>query len=203
MPRHSQSRERLLETASDLIWRQSYYGTSVDMICERCGIKKGSFYHHFPSKQALVIAALDTQWQGFRHFLDEAFSPSRPPIERFRTYLNGTLANQLAHFEQTSFVLGCPLYSLGTEIGTQEPEIRVKIDEHLGTMARYFTTAIRDGMASGEIPSGDPELISRQVLTFCEGSMTLGRITNSLRPIRDMESGVMRLLGSAATAAAA
>ena len=197
MPRHTDSRERLIQTASELVWRQSYYGTSVDAICEHCQIKKGSFYHHFPSKQALVIAALDHQWQGFRHFLDESFSSSLPPIERFRTYLKGTFASQLQHFEQAHFVLGCPLYSLGTEIGTQEPEIRAKIDDHLGTMARYFTTPLRDAIASGDIPACDSELLARQILSFCEGSMSLGRIGNTLRPIQDMESGVMRLLGIA------
>jgi len=62
MPRHTDSKDKLVAVASDLIWKRSYYGTSVDMICETCGIKKGSFYHHFDSKERLMTTALQAKW---------------------------------------------------------------------------------------------------------------------------------------------
>jgi TetR/AcrR family transcriptional repressor of nem operon len=50
MGRTSDAKERLIEAMIELIWTGSYGSTSVDQICERAGVKKGSFYHFFESK---------------------------------------------------------------------------------------------------------------------------------------------------------
>jgi TetR/AcrR family transcriptional repressor of nem operon len=63
MGRTSDARERLIETTLDLVRRDGYGAVTVDAICEAVGVKKGSFYHFFPSKDALVIAALDWHWE--------------------------------------------------------------------------------------------------------------------------------------------
>jgi len=194
MPRHTDSRERLVSIASDLIWKRSYYGTSVDMICETCGIKKGSFYHHFASKEELMATALDAQWEHFRAMLDTCFSVSLAPLERFRRFARANVEAQESCQKSSGTVLGCPLYALGTEIGTQEPLLREKIDKHLAVLAKYFTAALRDGIADGSIPVCDPELTAQQLMSFCEGSLTLARIRNDLAPIRSIEGGIQRFL---------
>lgn len=51
MGRTSNAKERLLEAVIELIWTGSYGSTSVDQICERAGVKKGSFYHFFESRK--------------------------------------------------------------------------------------------------------------------------------------------------------
>jgi len=57
MGRVSDARQRLLDATIDLIWQNSYGAVTVDDICERAGVKKGSFYYFFPSKTDLVVAA--------------------------------------------------------------------------------------------------------------------------------------------------
>jgi TetR/AcrR family transcriptional repressor of nem operon len=194
MPRHTDSKERLVAVASELIWKRSYYGTSVDMICEACGIKKGSFYHHFESKEQLMGTALDAQWGHFKGMLDTCFSVSLSPLERFRSYARASYAAQEACYKASGTVLGCPLYALGTEIGTQEPMLREKIDLHLSVMARYFTAAVRDGVAEGSLKPCDPAQVAEQLMSYCEGALTLARIQNNLGPIRALEDGILRFL---------
>ena len=46
----------------ELIWEQSYGSVSVDVICERAGARKGSFYHFFPSKSDLAAVAIEDHW---------------------------------------------------------------------------------------------------------------------------------------------
>ncbi|MDP9291545.1 MAG: TetR/AcrR family transcriptional regulator, partial [Verrucomicrobiota bacterium] len=62
MPRKSDARARLLDAALSLVWENSYGATSVDAICERAGVRKGSFYYFFRSKSELAVAALDADW---------------------------------------------------------------------------------------------------------------------------------------------
>jgi len=194
MPRHTDSKDKLVAVASDLIWKRSYYGTSVDMICETCGIKKGSFYHHFDSKEQLMTTALQAKWELFRGMLDTCFSVSLSPLDRFRAYARASLAAQEAGFKDSGTVLGCPLYALGSEIGTQEPVLRERIDQHLGILSRYFTAAVRDGVADGSIPPCDAAQVAEQLMSYCEGALTLARIQNNLAPIRALEDGILRFL---------
>src|SRR2546422_4016559 len=86
MGRVSDARERLLKATVELIWQESYGAVTVDAICERAGVRKGSFYHFFKSKDELVLAALDADWESRRPILDRLFSPSKPPLERLRDY---------------------------------------------------------------------------------------------------------------------
>ena len=75
-------REKLLQVAFDLIWKQSYGSVSVDDICERAEVKKGSFYYFFPSKSDLAVAAYEAHWQDSAvPGMTASSSPLVPPLE--------------------------------------------------------------------------------------------------------------------------
>ena len=69
-----ESKLRLLQTAHELIWRQSYGSVGVDQICEHSNVKKGSFCHFFRSKYELTVAAYEYHWEQCRQTLDRIFS---------------------------------------------------------------------------------------------------------------------------------
>ncbi|MEO8425481.1 MAG: TetR/AcrR family transcriptional regulator [Verrucomicrobiota bacterium] len=50
MGRVSNAKERLMKAVQELIWTGSYGSTTIDQICQKAGVKKGSFYHFFDSK---------------------------------------------------------------------------------------------------------------------------------------------------------
>ena len=60
-----ETRNRLLDASLHAIRAQGYAATTIDDICAAAGLTKGSFFHHFASKEALGVAAAD-------------FSPSCP-----------------------------------------------------------------------------------------------------------------------------
>jgi TetR/AcrR family transcriptional regulator, transcriptional repressor for nem operon len=202
MPRHPDSKERLLRTAAELILIRGYSATTVDAICEACEIKKGSFYHHFESKEQLAIAALDADWNGFKEVLNDSFSPTRSPPDRFSTFVAANLRCQRLWYDRHKVVCGCPLFSLGAEIGTHEPKLRDKVAEHLNVIARYFETTIREGHALGVFRAPDAKASAWMLLHYIEGTLTMSRIRNDLQPLDALEAGIQRLLGVQAAAAA-
>jgi TetR/AcrR family transcriptional regulator, transcriptional repressor for nem operon len=203
MPRQVDSRERLLRTAAELIFLNGYTATTVDQICEKCGIKKGSFYHHFSSKEEVALEAIRTDWEHFKGMLDQAFSPTRTPLERLRAFAKMTAESQACLRDRIGRVCGCPLFALGAEIGIHEPVLRKQVDEHLTLMAKYFESTFREGHALGQFSAPDPKSLAWLVLTFCEGCLTLGRIRNDLQPASAIEEGMFRLLGIPQTQTAA
>ena len=82
MGRVSDAKERLMEAVLELIWVGSYGSTTIDQICEKAGVKKGSFYYFFDSKADLAVAAIDADWQQRRPDIDAIFSATVPPLER-------------------------------------------------------------------------------------------------------------------------
>src|SRR5216117_1741885 len=86
MGRVSDAKERLMEAVKELIWTGSYGSTTIDQICDKAGVKKGSFYYFFDSKAELAAVALEQDWQRRRIELDSLFSPTIPPLDRLKRY---------------------------------------------------------------------------------------------------------------------
>lgn len=200
MPRISDAKLRLMEATRTLIWENSYGSTSVDAICLKAGVRKGSFYHFFESKSTLASEALEADWQARRAKLDEMFSPQVPPLDRLRHYFEYVFERQAAAHAQCGCVLGCPILSLGCEVSTQDPVIRKKVQEILGRQLRYFETAIRDAHGEGSINAPNPRTKARSMYALIQGALTHARILDDMEVVRDARLGVYDLLGIPAPA---
>jgi len=198
MPRVSDAKFRLMDAARTLIWENSYGSTSVDAICLKADVRKGSFYHFFESKSTLAAEALETDWQAKRALLDQMFSPQVRPLERVRNYLDYVFERQSAAYAKCGCVLGCPLLSLGCEVSTQDPVIRTKVQEILGRQIKYFETAIRDAHGEGSIFAPDARVKARSLYALLQGALTQARVMDDLEIIRDARLGIFDLLGIAA-----
>ncbi len=195
MPRTTDTRERLLSAALELLWDESLSAASVDAICEKAGVKKGSFYHFFETKADLVAAALDDRFQHVRREFDRAFSPSLAPLERLRNCVTLMQELQVEKRKQWGRVVGCPFASVGSSCSKEDRVISEKVQELLATQLKYLETAIRDGQADGSIPVKDARGAAEAVHDYMEGVLTAARIQNSLKPVENMGWGVFALLG--------
>jgi TetR/AcrR family transcriptional repressor of nem operon len=195
MPRVSDAKEKLTEAALRLIWTSGYGATSVDDICEEAGVKKGSFYHFFKSKADLEVAALEAHWQRNRHKWNDLFSPAVPPLQRIENYFDYVIQRQGELKKEYGAVLGCPLCSVGSEVSTQEVEIREKAQEILDRYRKYFESAIRDAHAQGLISAPDASNKARILYSYVLGVLAQARIANSLEPLSQLRGGGLGLLG--------
>jgi TetR/AcrR family transcriptional repressor of nem operon len=108
MKKTCETKEKLLQVGFDLVWDGSYGSVSVDDICKRAGINKGSFYHFFPSKADLVVAAYEEHWKEKRPEFDRIFSPQVPPLERIHNFCEHIYKVQKEKAGQYGHVCGCP-----------------------------------------------------------------------------------------------
>src|SRR5436190_15764697 len=120
MGRTSNAKERLMDAIAELIWVGSYGSTSIDDICEKAGVKKGSFYYFFESKADLASSAIEAEWQVRRGELDAIFSPTVPPLDRFRKLTEYIYRSQRDVHKRFGCVFGCTLFAIGAEVSTQE-----------------------------------------------------------------------------------
>lgn len=196
MGRVSDAKKRLMDAVAELIWTGSYGSTTIDQICEKAGVKKGSFYYFFDSKSELAAEALDAGWRSKRVELDSIFSPMVPPLERLRKYCEFSYRSQRDIKEKFGRVLGCPQFALGAEVCTQEDRLRTKIQEILDYKRKYLESAIRDAHAAGVIQAPDSAEKARMILAYYEGLLTQARIQNDVEVLRDTIRGVFAILGA-------
>ena len=199
MGRTSDAKERLMNAISELIWTGSYGSTTIDQICEKAGVKKGSFYYFFDSKAELAVAAIDAEFSRKRTEMDAVFSPMVPPLERFEKMCDICYERQKELSLKFGYVLGCPLFTLGAEVCTQEKNLSAKIQEVLDCHQRYLESAIRDAHAAGLINAPDAGCKARMLSAYFEGVLTQARIQNSLEVLREIPAGVLAILGAKQT----
>jgi TetR/AcrR family transcriptional repressor of nem operon len=195
MPRVSDAKEKLMEAARSLIWESSYGATSVDDICAKADVRKGSFYHFFKSKSDLEIAALEADWQEKKVQYNAMFSPTVPPLQRLADFFDAAYAKQAALQKERGAVLGCPFCCVGSEVGLQEEGIRDKVQEILGRLPKYFESAIRDAHAAGAIQAPDAQAKAKLLYAYFQGTLAQARIENNLELIRGLKAGAFELLG--------
>jgi TetR/AcrR family transcriptional repressor of nem operon len=193
------TKQKLIDTAFELLWTHSYGAVSVDDICKAACVKKGSFYHFFPSKVDLAIAAMEQSSAVVKPDYDRIFSPGNDPVKRFEDYADYMCAGQEEAVKKFGRVCGCPCASLGSEIAGQEAGVRAKFDQVTVRQERYFENALRDMVAEGLLSADtDTKAKAKEINAYVLGQLMVARIQNDLVSLkRNLKPGLLQVLGIA------
>ncbi|HEY2191013.1 MAG TPA: TetR/AcrR family transcriptional regulator [Actinomycetospora sp.] len=162
----SEARERLLATASGLFYREGIRAVGVERILAETPTTRATFYRHFPSKEALVVAYLrgvDTQTRaGIAAAVDAAPSPA----DALRS-IGAAVADDLVRPE----FRGCAFLKAAAEFPDAEDPVRRAVVEHrtwyLSTLADLFEQVFR-----GSPGRPDPRHAARHFLMMRDGAMS-------------------------------
>lgn len=197
MGRPSDASKRLIEAARHMIFAHSYEGVSVDELCAAAGVNKSSFYHFFPSKQALVLAAIESQWQWFEQtaleptFLDR----NTPPHERMLRFFDLVWERQQAQKQTDGYMHGCPAGNLTLELSTQDELIRARVERFFREWLKYFQHVLREAKAQGVVPPDlDIASTAQALLAYFEGVMLLAKGRNDPSLIASLRMGTLSLM---------
>jgi TetR/AcrR family transcriptional repressor of nem operon len=137
------SKSQFLDAALKVIRAKGYEATTVDDICEAAELTKGSFFHHFKTKEDLAIAAA----QHFSEMAERLFSSSPyrllpDPLDRLLGYVDlriGILQGNLPGFT-------CLLGTMVQETYETHPAIREACERYIGEHAATVETDIAEAM---------------------------------------------------------
>ena len=179
--------DRILLAARELIHARSYAEVGVAAICDQAQVKKGSFYHFFPSKQALTLAVLDTYFIEMKErLLDQAFRAELPPLARLQRLSELAYELQLHIKEMTGHVVGCPFGNLALELATQDEAIRKKLDDIFEKLQKASHQTLEEAIAAGELPPLDVSATARAMIAYFEGVTLLAKTHNDPEILRQL-----------------
>jgi TetR/AcrR family transcriptional repressor of nem operon len=187
MGRTSDADQRLMDAALELVWTQSYGAVTIDDICKKADVKKGSFYYFFDSKEQLAVAALERMWaDDWKPRMDEIFSASVEPLDRLKNYLSGIYRRQSETKNRVGRMIGCPVASVGSELGTSECSICEKTKEITGRKRRYVEATVREAIANTSLEAGDAAKRTTVLLSFIDGLTLQARMANDPEILKDL-----------------
>jgi TetR/AcrR family transcriptional repressor of nem operon len=140
-----ESKTKILNAALVVIRTKGYEATRIEDICEEAGLTKGSFFHHFDSKEGLAVAAADYWSECTGAFFATAPYHDLPdPLDRLLAYVDfrkAILRGSLPEFT-------CLVGTMVQEVYTSHPAIRDacrhSITEHAATLVPDIEAAIRE-----------------------------------------------------------
>jgi AcrR family transcriptional regulator len=86
--------KRIMEVALDLFTQRGYDGTSMRDIAAELGLSPGAFYHHFPSKEAVLVALCQPLVDGMARFAEQAAKDHDLGVAMLEPYLDVILEHR-------------------------------------------------------------------------------------------------------------
>ncbi|KRE31867.1 hypothetical protein ASG82_02580 [Mycobacterium sp. Soil538] len=177
MPKPS-LRDALLDAGFDLLHAGGYAATGVAAIAAAAEAPKGSFYNHFPSKEALALEALNRYAASRR--LDMLTEPGVAPLQRIRNHIDHLHADLAAY----GYRRGCMFGNFAAESPSAAPEVTAAASAALARWCALLAGTIRDGQQNGEIVSGlDAEAAAQLIVDAWEGAALRAKANGDGTPI--------------------
>ncbi|GJL73673.1 MAG: TetR family transcriptional regulator [Nitrosomonas sp.] len=195
MTRSSDTKERLITGALELVSERSYANVGVQELCEYAGAKKGSFYYFFKSKQDLMLKALEHQAQAMNNMiLMPAFSSKLAPLKRIEQMFNLTYQYQKSIKEKTGRVGGCFFGNLALELSTQDELIRHRLDIIFNRQLKLIKQCLEEAVTAGHLSEIDIQLTAEAILAYWEGTILFSKVRNEPEMLKSLAKGVRELV---------
>ena len=174
------TRDRIVEAAAGLMFRQGVAGTTTEQVQEAAGASASQIFHYFSDKRALVRAVIAYQTKA-------VLAAQQPLLGRLDSMdaLRAWADLYVSIEEQLKYEGGCPIGSLGSELAETDADARQEVERGF---ARW-EEAIRDGLramyARGDLRrSADPDALALALLTALEGGLLMTQIRRDPVPLR-------------------
>jgi TetR/AcrR family transcriptional repressor of nem operon len=173
------TKRRLLEVGSSTLLERGYNATGIQDLLVATSVPKGSFYHHFASKEDFALQVVDRYLADVHGLLEQALGDAdRAPLERVRSFFE-----RLVALYASQGYLGSLLGLLGQELA-MNTAFRRRIEAAFDGIARRLAAALDEARRRGDLPAeADPVQAANLMLDCWEGAAARSRLLRSPAPL--------------------
>lgn len=168
----------MVEAAGELLHARGYAAVGVAEICAAADVRKGSFYHYFPSKQALTVEAVAAAWAAQRPQWKDALGEDLPPLARVERLLQMQARAQQREHATAGTMFGCLFGNLALEMSHDREvagAVAAVFEDQVAMLARTLVEAAREGSIE---PSRATHEVARALLAHLEGAVLFAKVAN-------------------------
>ncbi|WP_028926960.1 TetR/AcrR family transcriptional regulator [Pseudonocardia acaciae] len=167
--------DSVLAAAADSFVALGYHGTTMREIAKRADLSVPGLYHHYPSKQNMLVAVMDAAMADLRARLEAADAEGEgDPVRRLELLVSALV---LYHCHRKGFGM-----IAASEMRSLEPASRKRIARRRTEIQRMVDTAVLDGAARGLFRTPFPLDASRAVVTMSAAVATWYQLTGPMTP---------------------
>lgn len=176
-------RERILETAQRLFYRDGFRAVGIDTIIAEAGVAKMSLYRHFPSKDDLIVAYLEESNQQFWGWLEGATADAGDPADRLVA-----MVEAIETLSTSPACLGCTFQGTAAEFPDRDhPGHQVALAHKEAVRDRFTELAHQAGLR-------DPDQLANQLLLLTDGAWVAARMFGPHNPAIGLTAAARALI---------
>jgi TetR/AcrR family transcriptional repressor of nem operon len=184
-PENTETRERILQTAQQLIFESGFKGISMADVAAAAGLKKANLFHYYPTRDALAIAVFDYASAGAKQWFVSKFAGEDDPVRAVERIFDETIRSM----HESSCNGGCFVGNAAQELSDEHEEIRLRLAEVFGfwvdQLAAFFDRARAFGYFRGDF---SPRCTAEAVVALFEGAVLLAKTRKDSSPIESAKA---------------
>ena len=160
-------REQLIDSAADVFYREGFKATGIDKVLSEAGVAKMTLYHHFRSKDDLIVAALRRRDERFRNWLVRTIEASaKEPRQRLLA-----LFDALEQWFSGGDFHGCAFINAAAEFGDLADPIHATAAEHKRLLRNYLESLAEEAGAK------EPRRLAQQICLLADGAVVMAQVS--------------------------
>jgi AcrR family transcriptional regulator len=141
--------DEILRAAAQVFYHKGYHGTTMADIAAEVGLTAGSLYHHFPSKQDLLVAVLDAGLQQITADVRAAVQGAGSPTARLRRIVQIHILSEIENATIATAVI------FEGRAALDVPETRDHVVRQRDALEALYRGVVEDGIAAGAFRAVD------------------------------------------------
>ena len=194
----SDTKQRLIETATDLFLGKGYSAVGTAEICSSAGVNKGTFYHFFASKSDLLIAAIEHYSVSFKDKFEQISQTRAEPGDKLAALFDVPAEANRLWREMNGFAQGCLLGNVIVELGSADETVRQAAQEALRQWEQPIAPIVAEFAAAEGLASLDTAKGARCVVAMLQGGLLMAKLNNDPSEISAMAPAALGALHSLA-----
>lgn len=177
------TKQRMLDAGLAMLLEHGYNDLGIQALLEATGTPKGSFYHHFASKEDFALQVIDQYMRDVHGGLDACLGDAaRPPLDRVRRFFETTQQS----YRKAGY-MGCLLGGLGQELSGVSAVFRRKIEKCFAAIAARLAVCLEEARQAGDIPpDADVKRLASLLVDCWEGAALRSRLRRDAAPLEAM-----------------
>jgi AcrR family transcriptional regulator len=164
-------RQRLIDAAADLFYRQGIGTVGVDLVSKAAGVSKRTLYQEFGSKDQLIAQSLDAKGPEIIGIYLPAEDSGAPPRQEILAVFG-----RLSRWTASEPYRGCPFVNTATELADPRHPARTVARDYKLRIRGFFERQAARGLAE------DPKRLASQLTAFFDGAVVQAAMGDALDP---------------------
>jgi TetR/AcrR family transcriptional regulator, transcriptional repressor for nem operon len=176
------TKENLIEVGLRLIHTAGYTATGINQILEAADVPKGSFYHHFTTKDEFVMEVIRRYAAGEQERWEKLLDDSNlSPLKKLRRYFKDLM---VTYGSRGGPIAGCLLGNLSLEVAGQNEEIRKLLRQAFDAWQNAIAQTVSEAIEKQELPkTSKANDLAALLVNGWEGAQVRAKTDQSDKPL--------------------